>query len=84
MAGNHANRTWQSDLVARHPRLFDIPFGGPEAAQGYPSCKGGWQDIIERARAAGAVAPALLMVGEVAGRAASAVAENVSTGTSNA
>ena len=42
------------------------------------------QDIIERARAAGAVAPALLMVGEVAGRAASAVAEKVSTGTSNA
>ncbi|HEV7986185.1 MAG TPA: siroheme synthase CysG [Steroidobacteraceae bacterium] len=41
-------------------------------------------DIIERARAEGAAAPALLMVGEVAGRAASAAAQSASTGTSNA
>ena len=48
MSGDRANRTWQSDLVARHPRLFHIPAEGPDAAQGYPDCGQGWRDLLER------------------------------------
>jgi hypothetical protein len=49
MSAHQANRTWQSELVARHPRLFHIPAGGPEAAHGYPQCEEGWRDLLERA-----------------------------------
>jgi hypothetical protein len=49
MAGRRESQTWQDGLVARHPRLFHLPAAGPEAAQGYPNCEQGWQELLELA-----------------------------------
>jgi hypothetical protein len=39
---------WRVKLMQAHPRLFRIPFGKPDAAQGYPNCEEGWRDLVER------------------------------------
>jgi hypothetical protein len=38
---------WRVDLIKAHPGLFHPPAGAPEAAQGYPDCGDGWQDLLE-------------------------------------
>jgi hypothetical protein len=40
--------TWQSALVARHPRLF-MSGDNRTAIQGYPIVGDGWRDLVERA-----------------------------------
>jgi hypothetical protein len=44
-----ANRSWQSDLVARHPRLFQITENGRTCTPGYPAVGDGWRELIETA-----------------------------------
>jgi hypothetical protein len=39
---------WRVKLMQAHPRLFRIPSGRPDAAQGYPNCEEGWRDLLER------------------------------------
>src|ERR1700722_13017554 len=39
---------WRVKFMQAHPRLFGIPFGRPDAAQGYPNCDEGWRDLLER------------------------------------
>src|ERR1700726_3562021 len=39
---------WRVKLIQAPPRLFGIPFGRPDAAQGYPTCEEGWRDLLER------------------------------------
>ena len=46
MSGN-SNRTWQADLVARYPDIFNQEFEGRVTAPGYPSVGDGWRDLIE-------------------------------------
>jgi hypothetical protein len=43
------NRTWQADLVARYPDLFNQEIHGRVIAPGYPSVGDGWRDLVERA-----------------------------------
>jgi hypothetical protein len=58
MSGNQSNRTWQAQLVARHPGLFNQEINGPVIAPGYPMVGDGWRDFVETAigRIASAVA----------------------------
>lgn len=60
MSANQTNRTWQADLVADYPDLFNQEFNGRVTAPGYPSVGDGWRDLVETAigRIAGAVAQA--------------------------
>jgi len=56
-----ANRTWQDDLVARYPNLFDSEIHGQIRRPGSPEVGGdGWQDLVQRAveRIAAAVSAA--------------------------
>ena len=59
MSGN-TPRTWQADLVARYPALFNQEINGRVTAPGYPSVGDGWRDLVETAigRIANAVAAA--------------------------
>ncbi len=60
MSGDRANRTWQSNLVARHLALFTITEDGQTATPGWPTCGDGWRELVETAvgRVADAVAAA--------------------------
>jgi hypothetical protein len=60
MSGNQSNRTWQAQLVARHPGLFNQEINGRVIAPGYPMVGDGWRDLVETAigRIASAVAAA--------------------------
>ena len=68
MSGNQT--TWQADLVARHPALFDQEINGRVTAPGFPSVGDGWRDLVETAigRMATAVARApggVLKIGQI-------------------
>jgi len=41
-------RDWRIELMQAHARLFDLTPGEPEHSFGYPNCKDGWLDILER------------------------------------
>jgi hypothetical protein len=60
MSANQSNRTWQADLVARYPALFDQESNGQIGTPGYPMVGDGWRDLVETAigRIANAVAAA--------------------------
>ena len=69
MSGN-TNRTWQADLVARYPALFNQEFNGRVTAPGFPTCGDGWRDLVEtaigRIATADAAAPAgSLQIGQI-------------------
>jgi hypothetical protein len=36
------------DFMQAHPRLFDLLPENPERSFGYPNCKEGWREILER------------------------------------
>ena len=57
---NQANRSWQADLVARYPHLFDTEIHGQIRRPGRPEVGDGWRDLVETAigRIATAVAAA--------------------------
>ena len=59
MTGN-SNLTWQADLLARYPDLFNQESNGRVTAPGYPAVNDGWRDLVETAigRIASAVAAA--------------------------
>jgi hypothetical protein len=70
MSSNQSNRTWQAELVARYPNLFNEEFNGRVTAPGYPTCGDGWRDLVQTAvgRIASAVAAApngSLKVGQI-------------------
>src|ERR1700756_1687587 len=48
MSGN-TNPTWQANLVARYPQLFNQEFDGRVVAPGFPSVGDGWQELVQRA-----------------------------------
>jgi hypothetical protein len=52
MTGNQSNRTWQTDLVARYPNLFNVEIDGQTLAPGYPMVGDGWRDLVQRASSA--------------------------------
>jgi hypothetical protein len=54
------NRTWQADLVARYPALFNQEINGRVLAPGFPCVGDGWRDLVQRAieRIAAAVSEA--------------------------
>jgi hypothetical protein len=60
MSAHQANRTWQSDLIARHPALFTITENGQTSTPGWPTVGDGWRELVETAvgRIADAVASA--------------------------
>jgi hypothetical protein len=60
MSGSPTTPTWQSQLVARYPDLFNQEIYGRVIAPGYPGVGDGWRDLVETAmgRIAGAVAAA--------------------------
>jgi hypothetical protein len=60
MSGSPTTPTWQADLVARYPDLFNQEIHGRVIAPGYPSVGDGWRDLVETAvgRIATAVAAA--------------------------
>ena len=60
MSAHQANRTWQSDLVARHPALFNLTEHGRTSTPGWPTVGDGWRELVETAvgRIAKAVAAA--------------------------
>jgi hypothetical protein len=41
-------KDWRIELIEAHPNLFHAPVGASEATQGYPTCRGGWRDLLER------------------------------------
>jgi hypothetical protein len=41
-------RDWRIDLMQAHARLFNLTPGESEHTFGYPNCKDGWHDILER------------------------------------
>jgi hypothetical protein len=59
MSGNQTNRTWQTDLVASHPELFNQKFDGHVATPGCPTVGDGWRDLVEKA--VGRIADAVAM-----------------------
>jgi hypothetical protein len=60
MSGSPTTPTWQSQLIARYPDLFNQEIHGRVIAPGYPSVGDGWRDPVETAidRIATAVAAA--------------------------
>jgi hypothetical protein len=44
----HSVHDWRIGLMQAHARLFDPIPGEEERWFGYPNCKDGWQDIVER------------------------------------
>ena len=70
MSANQTNRTWQADLVARYPDIFNQEFEGRVTAPGYPSVGDGWRDLIETvigriARAGAADPTGSLKIGQI-------------------
>jgi hypothetical protein len=49
MSADQSNRTWQTELVARYPALFNQEFNGRVTAPGYPAVNDGWRDLVETA-----------------------------------
>jgi hypothetical protein len=49
MSGSPTAPTWQAQLVARYPDLFNQEIHGRVIAPGYPSVGDGWRDLVERA-----------------------------------
>jgi len=41
-------KEWRIDLMQARARLFDLMPDDPERSFGYPNCKEGWRDILER------------------------------------
>jgi hypothetical protein len=39
---------WRIDFMRAHPRVFEILADEPERSFGYPLCKAGWRDVVER------------------------------------
>ena len=60
MTTERTQPTWQSDLIARHPALFNLTEHGRTSTPGWPTCGDGWRDLVETAvgRIAKAVAAA--------------------------
>jgi hypothetical protein len=70
MSANQTNHTWQANLVARYPTLFNQDARGRVSALGFPEVGDGWRDLVETAigRIAAAVAAAptgSLKVGQI-------------------
>jgi hypothetical protein len=66
MLGHQAEQqTWQSDLVARHPDLFNVSENGLTYAPGFPEVGDGWRELVETA--VGRIAVALSGAEEAAG-----------------
>lgn len=57
---HHAERRWQDDLVARHPRLFNLTAYGRTFTPGFPEIGDGWRELVETGvgRIAAAIADA--------------------------
>jgi hypothetical protein len=49
MSANPTNRSWQADLVARYPNLFNTEIHGQIRRPGWPEVGDGWQDLVQRA-----------------------------------
>jgi hypothetical protein len=49
MSGSPTTPTWQAQLVARYPDLFNQEIHGRVIAPGYPSVGDGWRDLVETA-----------------------------------
>jgi hypothetical protein len=60
MSGHRTERSWQSDLIARHPGLFTVIENGQSYTPGYPPVGDGWRELVETAveRIAAAVSAA--------------------------
>lgn len=60
MLAHETKRSWQDDLIARHPDLFTLTQNGQTSAPGWPTCGDGWRELVEAAvaRIADAVAAA--------------------------
>jgi hypothetical protein len=43
-----AVKDWRIELMQAHARLFNLQPAEPDHSFGYPNCKDGWQDILER------------------------------------
>ncbi|WGS20185.1 MULTISPECIES: hypothetical protein [unclassified Bradyrhizobium] len=39
---------WRIEFMQAHPRLFEIMQDEPELSFGYPLCREGWRDVLER------------------------------------
>jgi hypothetical protein len=70
MSGNQSYSTWQADLIARYPQLFNQELDGRVTAPGYPNTEDGWRDLIETAigriaSAVTAVPGASLKIGQI-------------------
>jgi hypothetical protein len=69
MSGNQTNRTWQADLVARFPHLFDTEIHGQIRRPGFPEVGDGWKDLvqlaIERIAVAVSAAPDSLRITQI-------------------
>jgi hypothetical protein len=48
MSDQQTSPSWQAQLVARHPRLFDITIDG-RPHPGYPAVGDGWRELVETA-----------------------------------
>jgi hypothetical protein len=49
MSEHQTRRNWQSDLIERYPRLFNVAQHGGTYTPGYPECGQGWRDLLQRA-----------------------------------
>jgi hypothetical protein len=49
MLAHQTKRTWQDDLVARYPHLFNLTEHGRTFTPGYPTVGDGWRELIEMA-----------------------------------
>jgi hypothetical protein len=70
MSGSPTNPTWQAQLVARYPALFNQEINGRVTAPGFPSVGDGWRDLVETAigriaTAVAAVSGGSLKIGQI-------------------
>lgn len=65
MSGNQTNLTWQSQLVARHPDLFNQESNDRVTTPGYPTTGDGWRDLVETAIGRIAIAVAAVPSGSL-------------------
>jgi hypothetical protein len=45
----HTVKDWRIALIEAHPKLFHPSKAHPERVNGYPACRDGWRDLLERA-----------------------------------
>jgi len=49
MLAHQVDRSWQSDLVARYPHLFNVTKQGRAYTPGWPLVGDGWRELVEAA-----------------------------------